>query len=299
MLVIGSVALANHIKNFRQNSDLDLVCSRDQALDFIKLHKMRILKVTESQLLAEDSSSEKVEIHFNDVEPYKTVYELGIENSSKTVNAVYKIPSIDFLYSLKMAHRFKDHVHFNKTMSDIHLMREAGAKLISDDRFEYLASAFTKKPISLKQSADKFFRESDGFYVLNHDDIHDSIVSHKQAAYKMIIDGEVWCDMKKFDSLPLIDKLSCAVEECFVLAIERAVLPNFGKDYSLLSQISESKIKKAYKVSLQKVCTRVTSGKFREFCWENHDLILKLFDFQMYRNFLEALKNNKIRDFKA
>jgi hypothetical protein len=92
-----------------------------------------------------------------------------------------------------------------------------------------------------------------------------------------------------FEGLPEMVKLRGVLEEAQVLALERAVIPH-GTDKD-----------KAFKIALEKVCTSVTSGWFREFAWENYDDVMNLYytEAQNYVNrFAHALERGEIKKYE-
>jgi hypothetical protein len=89
-----------------------------------------------------------------------------------------------------------------------------------------------------------------------------------------------------FDNLPDIVKLYGVLEESYVLALERAVIPlNVSAD-------------RAFEIALEKVCTSITSGWFREFAWENYDEVKKLYHESYVNKFNIALVVGKIKGFR-
>jgi hypothetical protein len=77
-------------------------------------------------------------------------------------------------------------------------------------------------------------------------------------------DAEVDCDMDKFMEQPIDIQLAAVYEESCVLALERSFIPH-GRDQQW-----------AFEKALEKVCTSITSGRFREFAWEHYDDVLEL-----------------------
>jgi len=92
--------------------------------------------------------------------------------------------------------------------------------------------------------------------------------------------------MKTFFACDERIKLNSVFEEAAVLACERVIWPTQFKCDELA----------AFKSSLQRMCCHITSGKYREYCWENYDNVLKMFvPGLITTKFKKGLDNGKIR----
>jgi hypothetical protein len=193
------------------------------------------------------------------------------------------------VYTLKMSHRYlKNSPHFLKTMEDIwHLRLAANAKIVDEDFFKARAKETYNygHPI-LKATRDEFFK--DDFYIYDHDSIHRAVAVEDVPAYtRYMVEGEqVLTCMDKFAKLPLQTRLYGVLEESYVLALERAIIPHNANPTS------------AFKMALSKVCTSITSGKFRDFAWEHYYQVLKLYDADFVDKFNAALNAGKILPFR-
>lgn len=183
-------------------------------------------------------------------------------------------PSLNVLYMLKMTHRFKKNSpHFYKTLSDIRVMRAAGAEIQPEHLHFYLrrlkATLHYEHP-NLNRTKEEFFNPEDDFYVYDHDSIHEAVALGERPAYwEYAIDGkEVLSSKKKFFEGSQEMRLRGVYEETCVLALERSQIPN-----EFNGRISEHW---SFLKALEKVCTSITSGWFREFAWENYDQVLML-----------------------
>ncbi len=173
----------------------------------------------------------------------------------------------DVLLTLKLSHLFKASPHFNKTRKDILTLRQAGATVpaVLQDwlkRREKETLAYHVHP-KLNQNSTGFFRPDEVPYKYVHDTIHLAMAYGAEPAYKAFqADGaEVKVDKTKWDALPLPNKLHSVLEESYVLALERHQIPN---DFSPDPQVS-------FAIALEKVCTTIASGWWREFAWEHYD----------------------------
>ena len=135
----------------------------------------------------------------------------------------------------------------------------------------------------MKVTSKEFFTP-DVPYVYDHDSIHRAVAVGDVPAYTLYLeDGEeVKTSNKKFESLPIEFRLRGVLEESYVLALERAIIPH------------ESSTDWAFKMALSKVCTSITSGKFREFAWENYFSVMKMYNPDFVQKFKDALADGKI-----
>lgn len=201
------------------------------------------------------------------------------------------VPSKLFLYNLKLTHRYlKNTPHFLKTMEHIKYMRNdlGVCAELSPEWKEFFSERERLtldygKP-NLKRSKEEFFTP-DVPYLYDHDYLH-SIVSNcmlmETPAYqKFAIDGqEVLSSRTKFCLLPENVRLDAVVQEACVLALERSLIP-FQKlgSYEYTFPVNTKDI---FLLALEKVCTSITSGWFREYAWENYNQAVETFDRYYY-----------------
>lgn len=60
-------------------------------------------------------------------------------------------------------------------------------------------------------------------------------------------------------------RLASVYEESAVLALERAILPS-GTDPDI-----------AFRIALEKVCTSIASGWWRDYAWENYHKVMQMY----------------------
>jgi len=312
MLLIGSTVLKYHAVSNCVPSDTDFVCTQEEALVYAEVNNIAFSKFTDTKAVGKNIAG-IFEFNFiNDscTNPYKLMYDIAMPCSfCITTQPEYEIyvPSVEFILAVKYSHRFADLSanNFYKTRQDILYLESIGYSPMKHPDFDRIEKLFCNKHPKLNVKAADFFKETDGFYVYQHDDIHSSIVSPdftaanaKQPAYKLIIDGEVQCSKEKWDKLTFEQKVDCAIEECFVLALERSIIP-FRSD--TLDTVTRTRcLYTAFDTAIRKVSTRITSGYFREFCWKHLDEITDEAENRIqeyYSNFLTNLKAGRIRKF--
>lgn len=182
---------------------------------------------------------------------------------------VYATPEI--LLAMKMAHRFKKNTrNFIKTMMHIHELREFGivmgpehVEIFKKREQESLNYGHPK----LNVGKGAFFK--DDIYTYDHDTIHEAVAVDGIPAYRSyMVDGaEVMTSKEKFFNCSRRIQLMGVYEESCVLALERCLIPFPGKVQPY----------KAFQMALEKVCTSITSGWFREFAWENYCDVVKIY----------------------
>ena len=194
--------------------------------------------------------------------------------------------NVDTLYMLKMSHRYKKNSpHFLKTMKDIQIFREEGACIPDYDLYEARMDAtYEYAHPNLRRTKEEFFITSGELkYEYDHDSLHQAVAHLPRPMYTYYaVDGEqVLSDRSKFEALEEPLKRYGVLEEAYVLALERSVIP-FGTDADT-----------AFFMALEKVCTSITSGWFREYGWENYDEIVAMYyeDDSYIQKFHEAVKS--------
>lgn len=205
--------------------------------------------------------------------------------------------SFSFNYILKDTHKYrKDSKHFLKTMRDLKRFESTFGESIEGMLcyvFDYkeihaLRSKLTYNNNLPKLNQDKreFFTDSVP-YVYDHDDIHQAVKHLAKPAYQYYMqDGaEVMCSREKFEALPEFVRLLGVLEESYVLALERAIIPH------------GTEAKRAFDIALEKVCTSITSGWFREFAYKNYDKVQAMYHEGFVDKFSEALDSGKVKGY--
>lgn len=267
MLVIGSLPVATTLK--RSPADIDIIMTPAE---------LEVFKETvENQAESFGPNGSKWIIKTDSL-----IYDIEIATPGSTGEALLTLlnneefamtrASMDVIYTLKMSHRYrKNNSHFYKTMTDIHLLRDAGAKIFNKAWLkERERVTYDYKHPSLEKNKDDFFGEDANEYRFDHDRTHVEVANahgHDGPAYLEYADPEhdVRSLRSLFEALPLETRLRGAMEEACVLAIERSVVPH------------DTKPNDAFIFALQKVATSITSGWFREFTWENFDAIVAMY----------------------
>jgi hypothetical protein len=271
LLIVGSAA-QKRIVYTRQPRDTDLIADLDTATEYLRgMECTSIYPIAGGKKLfgqRADREIFEIELAWPDSLAEQLLFRTYKDQNMFNKNIYWA--DLDTLYALKMSHRYlKNSPHFKKTMDDIRLLRQLGAKIPEDLRDWFKArerETYAYKLPSLNQSKDSFFQDK---YRYDHDSLHEAVKFNEHPAYHYFAEpgAEVKCSKALWDLCPLKIKLQAGVEESTVLALERSLIPHPGawtEDY-------------AFEFALGKVCTSITSGWFREFCWENYDQIMCLY----------------------
>lgn len=293
IVVIGSHAANIEIPDFRENpKDLDIICSYEAFNGIIQRTKRSgvkilscypsdggkkwILKTPEDIVEAEitwpGSSAEKL---FNLVVEDKDTFSITEDHDNVGVYGQMQLlyASLNVLYMLKTSHRYlKNSPAFLKTMKDIKLMRKYGASIELDHcafLLEREKETYNYSHPTLNKKKSEFFSGDGVVYVYDHDSIHQSMKQGEHPAYTYFKDdkSEVMCSEKKFLSCSERVRLNAVLEESLVLALERSQIP-----------FPEMNPNKSFLMALEKVCTSITSGWFREYAWENYHEVKELYE---------------------
>lgn len=301
--VIGSHAINEQLRKlkgmpYRRPKDLDIVCTSEQAIAFANANfstiteqypstkggklifkgtdcKLPFSNIIEAELVTDESTAKALrDIILSDPE---TIYKHGMAYAS-----------MDVCYLLKISHRYlKNNPHFLKTMRDIQNLRTFGAKIRKGHK-QFLkdreAVTYWYKHPKLNQNKQEFFNGDGVPYLFDHDSIHESVKLGEKPAYSYFqTDGaEVMVDMKKFFTLDEQIRLNAVYEESAVLALERSIIP-FGTNYE-----------RAFLMALEKVCTSITSGKFRHFAYENYGKVRAMFSDEVFDRFFQHVANDMV-----
>ncbi len=204
------------------------------------------------------------------------------------------VPSIGLLYALKMSHRYlKDSPHFLKTMRDIQEMRNNGAII----PLQYLnwykrreKETYHYQHPNLNRSKKDFFTMDAGVpYKYDHDSIHRAVALFDKPAYNYYKpdENDVLTSKSMFFALDEKYRLAGVIEECYVLALERSIIP-----------YPDTAPKWSFDKALEKVCTSITSGWFREYSWESYDKIQDMYDPEYVNWFKNGLESGVVKNYE-
>lgn len=318
MLLIGSAAMKYYgLPDFqRELKDYDFICYKSELQELVaslsKVNKLVSLQFSTNKghcavKFLVDGKIKVIEATLIDVD-FGETYQSDLYIHDHWVNSAWqyvevmgvdvntKVVSPAFALLMKLSHRYKkDSVHFQKTRKDIISLRKwkyMDWNFATSTEF-HTALAFREKLTytnslpKLNVDKEKFFTDSVA-YKYDHDTIHEAVKHLDKPAYQYYMqdDAQVMCSKDKFFDAPEIVRLYGVLEESYVLALERAVIP-FG-----------TSPERAFDIALEKVCTSITGGWFREYAWENYDRVYSMFHNSYVQKFTNALNAGMIKPFK-
>jgi hypothetical protein len=152
---------------------------------------------------------------------------------------------------------------------------------VLERRIHLTKEAFPQGNPNLMLSKEDFF---DDFVTkkYDHDFLHELVAFYDKPLYTRLLRNSelAWCEKEKWDSLSDSDKIKCVAEETFVIAIERFMVPNGWKFPSKL----------AYMKALNKVCTTLCSGWFRDFAIDFYPEIVTQYNSEIFDSVRTTLK---------
>lgn len=230
------------------------------------------------------------------------IYNLGVLNNAKAKKLFDEngICSLRGLALLKRSHLHRD-LRFAKHITYYHkfilpLLGDSFLSSLSPAEDEFLQERIklTKKhypyhQISLKKSNSDFFDDA-VTKIFDHDHIHEVVAqvlrpNGTPLYLRLKINQEsAYCEKTLWLSLTEQEKAICVLEETYVIALERFVL----RDTWVKSEMM------AFNFALEKVCTTLTSGWFRDFAIDNYAKLKSLYDHRVISKVKRILLNETV-----
>lgn len=299
---------------YRKSGDTDVIGTKAEFFNVVKACKnIRDIAIKEDSAYVKFITNDELSIidwQFTDIDsPMSTnnakLHDWMQRNSfsarfSETTNQIVFVANslirIRLYSALKNTHKYSFH-KFEQNRKDIIWLEGIInsyeiTKQLDDELSQIIAErtsiTYKKTPRLQNMQKENFFTNNVN-YTYDHDTIHVAVKLLDRPAYTYYMqDGaEVNCDKRKFEEQPEVVRLYGVLEESYVLALERSVIP-FKSDPD-----------KAFKMALQKVCTSITGGWFREYAWQNYDKVLELYHKSYVDKFNIALSKGEILPFKS
>ena len=279
-LVVGSAALP-----FCTGNDIDIICSRDAP----DTRALQATNWTEDSMKGRSCLVGGQRVEFIYAEQHKVLQQMLDKYA-------YIYPSFNssVCYILKAAHIHIDRKgkSWEKDIHDFHIL-----KAISDVYFgrsvfhhedckalqQFNSEIHNVHTMSLNQTKEQFFDDGVVKYI-DHDRLHEVFAHNDVPIYTLTQQSgqpTVACDRQKFHALEWDEQLQMALEETYVIAAERFVIPYHIQDK--FHNISRKDVNTA----LKKVCTTLSSGWFREFCIYNYYNLFNMIDMKYYTDILK------------
>lgn len=302
MLIIGSHALrANGIAPLRPIKDTDIICSPEEYEEFVRAAGNRLVTAYESK------NKKGFVVHLYGEKPFEFEIAKDGNTAAQLLDLMEnkhlfiekdgrRYASPEVLYALKLSHRYlKNNPHFRKTMDDIQYLRSLGigevSPVLKDWYRARMKETYWYKHPNLNVDRGDFFKDDNVNYVYDHDTLHEAVKGLDRPAYEYIKKdaAEVFCSKEKFMEAPEHIKLATVLEESYVLALERHQIPNSF----------EPEPEKSFLIALEKVCTSIASGWWREFAWENYHAVRALYSDEYVQKFHDGLEKGVVKPMKV
>jgi hypothetical protein len=298
MLIVGSKALKHHFPNFpRSARDIDIIGFESDLNYLINLLEPKKVVKSEYTVLLKNIQRKTDVFDSDSVEVLLAEKSESLKKYLEYSRGELFAP-IEVLYSLKKSHihfpiKFKKHIHdfcfLNDVSDGIDILEQITA--INYDETEKRLGEL--KTPSLNKSVDKFFGQSENYVksLFVHDDIHRVMAHYENPLFEKMQKDKTFakCEKDIWRVFPYEDKCKCVLEEAYVIALERKILPMLfggGKGYTS---------DEAFDWALMRICTTLCSGWFREFATKNYFIIKKLYNNEYVEKFLTEYENGNIK----
>ncbi len=250
-LLIGSRALGYWFGSWtctKKDTDWDVISSR--PIEGTEWHDPWLLNNEEIENYATDKT-----IIFND-EVLHVVHPIG-------------------LAIIKRSHLWRS-LSFGKHITHYHKYLRRFTKEFSQHDIDVLArrtkmtmEAYPQQGPNLRQPVEEFFTDA-VTKKFSHDWLHELYAFTDRPIYtKMQRDpSTAWCEKDMWDEFTHTQKMYAVAEEALVIATERFLVPN---DFNFPAKL-------AYHKAVEKICTTLCKGWFRDFAIDNYPQALAMFD---------------------
>ena len=304
MLIVGSKALNYHFPDLkREVKDIDIIGTKDDIKYLISALNPENVRDTENittlfniQTPNDFFNTKNVEILNADTSEALSEYvKFDTENGKLGNDIRYASPEV--LLSLKKSHihfpiKFEKHIQdYNFLLSKL---KEDKLQRITKINFKETEKRVGElKTPSLKKSTMNFFGQSDGYvkYFYIHDDIHRVMAHYDKPVYEdmQVDESSAWCEKDMWDNFTFEKKAKCVLEEAYVIALERKIIPMLNGCGEIISS------KKAFNWAIMRICTTLCSGWFRQFATDNYTEIVKYYNPDYVKKFLKSETDGLIK----
>jgi hypothetical protein len=278
MLMIGSRAAAYWDDTFRKPKDLDLIAP------LVEIHKWATLNKDKIEYMVPTSpwkfkcklkNGFQIELEIAEVNPSSQMLWDTRDQFVTTMLQIHNIwfslyvPPPEVLYLIKRSHIYWP-VHWQKNIADMHALKANSFQVDINKWDAFYAARLAENEAKfgprfqakLNQPNEQFFAKSERSLnrQFEHDELHEIVKYYERPLYEEFKDdiSKAIMSFARFYNSDHEKKLRCVREETMVIALERYVIT--GKETDQV---------KAYQRALQRICTNLTSGWFREFAIDN------------------------------
>ena len=302
MLLVGSKALKCYNSKYicpkvKRHWDTDIICTYDEFQKFEQsiIGGKKIIKTNGDKniaLLTKEKGIFDFEIALDGSSGLDLINLVKEHALGKLVDRSLNMHAVnpDVVFTLKKSHRFlKNSPHFMKTMLDYKYLRdECGCKIpeaLSEFYKKREKETYNYSHPKLNVSKKEFFAD---IYKHDHDSIHEAVKHLDHPAYWYFKEekAEVKCSKLLFEAQPDQVKIYSGLEEAYVLALERSIIPS-----GIWSN------KKAFMFALEKLSSSISSGWYRNFIYERFDDIASQYNDNYVNRFNKALDEGIVKPF--
>ena len=209
-----------------------------------------------------------------------------IEHEGETLHVVNPTG----LAIIKRSHLWRDLSFEKHMMQYIRYLKVFRDKLtpwqetLLEARTEATMQMFPQGHPKLNQSVESFFDDA-VTKKFSHDWLHELYAYYNEPLYKKLQKDytSAWCSKELWDLLSEEDKVKCVAEEAYVIATERFLVP---KEYKYSGKI-------AFNKAVNKICTTLCSGYFRNFAIDNYKKVLDSYEEEKVQSVIQILKGEK------
>lgn len=321
----GSTAVKFYFDNAREPRDVDVIMYKKDLDKFIRSDaSSRLVKSNEHAAIIKRTQYCEKKQDFIDVvyevlfADHVSLYKLILENPElRKYSPITKewYPARIILYSIKKAHIHFPQLSkkFEKHVMDIVFLRknmlekmynnyifnlDRTADLLDIEEYTDMHRKTTEKRLGViktpklyNKAVDEFFDQSKehvkSYYV--HDNMHKAMAHNlgKPAYEHMQTDKtKADCSFKLWELMSLQQKQHCVLEEAYVIALERKILPQMFENIEYRYTELE-----AFKWALMRICTNLCSGWFRWFATINYEEIINQYNSDYVKLFFKNIKN--------
>lgn len=201
------------------------------------------------------------------------------------------------LFAIKAGHINFPHRQWKKHIHDYHYLRNILGAVDRDILLDKelidlikLHKKCTQERLKIKTpklkgvTKEEFFDDFVTKYYI-HDNIHKCMSHKEKPMYEYMQEDltKVECSKKLWDEFTHLERMQCVLEECYVIALERHIIPAQKTGRAGLVDFL------AFEWALMRVCTTLCSGWFRAFAVDNYYEIMNQCDTNFVRKFTENI----------
>lgn len=303
MIFIGSKALSRfNLLCDRTPKDSDIICTVEEADNFVNsLTKINdIIKIKKDEYCYHFRSKTYgfVELFLAKKEENNALMDYYIK-----YNNDYEYAPLEMLYSLKLSHiHFPTKIEkFEKHVKDLCLLHKAvnGIDVIPEITKKYFIETENRlgklRTPKLAKTSKDFFEQSKDYVqsVFIHDSIHIAVAHKEKPMYEYMQpdSNSAYCSEKMWNNFTHLEKMQCVLEEAYVIALERKILPLiYGKTNKYITA------EDAIRWSLMRICTNLCSGWFRHFATTNYTEIYNMYNKDYVHDFLVKVDQGLVKE---